>query len=202
MIPCHYDINVMPLKRCVCSVRRRGRGRGEPRRGSSPRRIVWPDMACACAAATTTVIVVATIAVTVILLFARSPLVPRSFFAALHPTDAPASLRTTIRPAAKRHPNTIFSSASPFPSSSPSPCASSTANPGRRRRVEVTRMFGGKMARGPRVHRLMENSGEREGGGGGKRGSTRVIEDREIIVSGIPRCSPLVEIIIVEFMIL
>lgn len=70
LIPCHYDINVMPLKRCVCSVRRRGRG--EPRRGSSPRRIVLPDMACACAAATTTVIVVATIAVTVIVLFARS----------------------------------------------------------------------------------------------------------------------------------
>ena len=72
LIPCHYDINVMPLKRCVCSVRRRGRG--EPRRGSSPRRIVSPDMACACAVATTTVIVVATIAVTVIVLFARSPL--------------------------------------------------------------------------------------------------------------------------------
>lgn len=25
LIPCHYDINVMPLKRCVCSVRRRER---------------------------------------------------------------------------------------------------------------------------------------------------------------------------------
>lgn len=31
---------------------------------------------------------------------------------------------------------------------------------------------------------------------------TRVIEDREIIVSGVRCCSPLVEIIIVEFTIL
>lgn len=47
----------------------------------------------------------------------------------------------------------------------------------------------------------MENSVRSERGEQGK-GSTRVIEDREIIVSDIPCCSPLVEIIIVGFMIL
>ena len=50
---------------------------------------------------------------------------------------------------------------------------------------------------------LMENTAYgANGASGGRKGSARVIEDREIIVSDIRRCSPVVEIIIAEFMIL